>query len=63
MNIEHDIARIKAIQPDWEDGAFTNWLNTPHEMLKNKSPLYWIEQGKVDQVVEFVLDGLSGQST
>ncbi len=39
---------------------FRLWLRTPHCMLENKSPGYWIERGRAAVIADFVADALGG---
>jgi hypothetical protein len=52
------VARIRDVLPA---EGFKAWLRTESPLLEGKTPLHWIEQGKVREVAEFVDDALTGQ--
>jgi hypothetical protein len=54
-----DIAMLRA--PDFGDGQFRKWLNTPNEHMQNRAPIAWVREGRVGDVAGFVYGILTGQ--
>lgn len=53
------IARMRGLVAD--DDAFRKWLRTDHRLLEGKSPLHWVQQGRLQEIADFVDDALTGQ--
>lgn len=56
-----DIALLRA--PDFGDEQFKKWLNAPNEHMRNRAPIAWIRDGRVQDVAGFVYGILTGQPT
>lgn len=56
-----DIALLRA--PGFGDEQFRKWLNAPNEHMRNRAPMDWIRDGRVQDVAGFVYGILTGQPT
>lgn len=56
-----DIALLRAA--DFGDEQFRKWLNAPNEHMRNRAPIDWIRDGRVQDVAGFVYGILTGQPT